>query len=222
VETHRAGIAIANKRHSPVFDAKEEAMASSDRTSTSGNTPTKTTSATPQQRPSDLARTTRQQSGAIARRDPFGSFFSGTSPFGSLFQRWNDEMDRFFDDLGLGRTSLTRGEPAGAWSPQIEVLQRGNDLVVRADLPGMNKDDVHVNIADDVLTIQGERRNEHEEEHEGWYRNERSYGSFYRTIPLPEGTIADSAKASFKNGVLEVTLQAPPREVNRGRKVEIE
>ncbi len=70
-------------------------------------------------------------------------------------------------------------------------------------------------------SIQGERRQEHEEEHEGWYRNERSCGTFYRAMPLPEGTIADSAKASFKDGVLEVALQAPPREVSRGRRLEI-
>jgi HSP20 family protein len=93
--------------------------------------------------------------------------------------------------------------------------------VVRADLPGLEKNDVKVDIADDVLTIQGERKQEHEEEHEGWYRSERSYGSFYRAVPLPEGTIADSAKANFKNGVLEVTLQAPPKEVSRGRRLEI-
>jgi HSP20 family protein len=78
-----------------------------------------------------------------------------------------------------------------------------------------------VDINDNVLTIQGERKQEHEEERDGWYRNERSFGSFHRAIPLPEGTIADSAKATFKDGVLEVVLQAPPREVSRGRRVEI-
>ena len=76
-------------------------------------------------------------------------------------------------------------------------------------------------IDEDMLTIQGERKQEHEEEREGWYRNERSYGSFFRAIPLPEGTIADSAKASFKDGVLEIVLQAPPQEVSRGRRLEI-
>jgi HSP20 family protein len=117
---------------------------------------------------------------------------------------------------------MTRAQPAAQWTPQIEVFHRGNDLVVRADLPGMNKEDVNVEIGDHSITIQGERREEHEEEKEGWYRSERSYGSFYRTIPLPEGTITDSAKATFKNGVLEIVLQAPPKEVSRGRKVNIE
>jgi len=169
----------------------------------------------PQRNPQDQSG--RQQS-AIARREPFGLW--GSSPFTSVFQRWNDEMDRLFEDFGLGPQGTSRRQ-AGVWSPQVELLQRGNELVVRADLPGLSKDDVKVEINDDTLTIQGERKQEQEEEREGWYRNERSYGSFYRAIPLPEGTIADSAKASFKNGVLEIVLQAPPREVSRGRRLQI-
>jgi HSP20 family protein len=157
-----------------------------------------------------------RQSGSLARRDPFGLW--GGSPFTSLFQRWNDEMDRLFSDFGVG-TGI--GRQRGLWSPQVEVVQRGNELVVRADLPGLSKDDVKVEINDDVLTIQGERKQEHDEEREGYRRSERSYGSFYRAIPLPEGTIADSAKATFKNGVLEVALQTPPEEVSRGRRLEV-
>jgi len=138
-----------------------------------------------------------------------------------VFQRWNDEMDRLFEDFGFGRNVFSGRQSVGAWAPQLEAFQRGNDLVVRADLPGLRKEDVQVEINDDVLTIQGERKQEHEEEREGVYRNERSYGSFYRAVPLPEGTIADSAKATFKDGVLEIVLQAPPREVSRGRRLEI-
>jgi HSP20 family protein len=144
------------------------------------------------------------------------------SPFGSLFDRWNDEMDRLFSDIGFASPSLARQTGSMAWAPQVEMFQRGNELVVRADLPGLNKDNVRVDINDNILTLEGERRQEHEEEREGWYRSERSYGSFHRAIPLPEGAIADSAKASFKNGVLEITLQAPPQEVKKGRQVRIE
>ena len=73
-----------------------------------------------------------------------------------------------------------------------------------------------------VLTIRGERREEHEEKKEGYYHSEREYGQFsYRSIPLPDGVITDSAQASFKNGVLEITMQAPPAEANRGRRLEI-
>ena len=153
--------------------------------------------------------------GGMARRDPSGLW--GPSPFSSIFQRWNDEMDRLFSDFGFGRA----GSGADIWSPQVEVFQRGNELVVRADLPGLSKEDVKVEINDDVLTLQGERKQEHEEEREGWYRNERRFGTFFRTIPLPEGTISDSAKATFKHGVLEIVLQAPPHEVSQGRRLEI-
>jgi HSP20 family protein len=93
--------------------------------------------------------------------------------------------------------------------------------LVRADLPGLRKEDVTVEISDDSLTIQGERRDEHEEEREGLFTSERTYGSFYRVVPLPEGAIPDSGKASFKNGVLEVTVEAPPREVSRGRRIDV-
>jgi HSP20 family protein len=81
------------------------------------------------------------------------------------------------------------------------------------------RDTVH--IAADVLTIEGERRSERDEEREGFYRSERSYGTFYRTVALPEGAIADSATASFTDGVLEIVVHAPLREVARGRKLEI-
>jgi HSP20 family protein len=88
-------------------------------------------------------------------------------------------------------------------------------------MPGLSKDDVSVDIADDQLTIRGERRYDHEEEREGVFRSERSYGSFCRVVPLPQGAIADSAKATFNSGVLEIVVQAPSFDVRRGRRVEI-
>ena len=103
------------------------------------------------------------------------------------------------------------------WSPQIETFEREGQLVVRADLPGLKKDDVNVEITDDAITISGERRNEDEERREGYYRSERSYGSFFRSIPLPEGVNAEDANATFNNGVLEITMQAV-KETNRGRR----
>ena len=107
------------------------------------------------------------------------------------------------------------------WAPAIDVFQRGNDLVVRADVPGLSKDDITVDIADDELTIRGERRYDHEEERDGVFRSERSYGSFCRVVPLPQGAIADSAKATFNSGVLEILVQAPSLDVRRGRRIEI-
>lgn len=144
------------------------------------------------------------------------------SPFG-LMRRFNDEMDRLFQDFGFGRESpeMLSGHEmrmfggSSGWSPQIEVFERGGELCVRADLPGMRKDDIEVDIADNALVIRGERKDEREEEEEGYYRSERSYGSFFRTIPLPEGVDAESAEASFQNGVLEITMPAPERAKRR-------
>ena len=106
------------------------------------------------------------------------------------------------------------------WAPEIEVTQQGNELVVRADLPGLKKDDVCIDVTDTDISISGERRQEEETQREGVYRSERSYGSFCRTIPLPEGAMADQAKATFKDGVLEIRMPAPPQ-ATRGRRLEI-
>lgn len=147
-----------------------------------------------------------------------------SSPF-QLLERFADEMDRVFDDFGLGRQGLAspffRTDRPTAWAPQLEVFQRQNELVIKADLPGMTKDDIKIDVRDDALTIQGERRREHEEEREGLYRSERSYGSFCRVVPLPEGAITEQAKASFRDGVLEITMPTPPEQVTRGRRLEI-
>jgi HSP20 family protein len=117
------------------------------------------------------------------------------------------------------RSSLRGGTET--WAPEVEVSQQNNELVVRADLPGLKKDDIHIDVTDNAITISGERRQEHETERGGIYRSERTYGSFYRVIPLPEGAITDQAKATFTNGVLEVRLPAPPEQVTRGRRLEI-
>jgi HSP20 family protein len=153
-----------------------------------------------------------------------------TNPF-ELMDRMAEEMDRSFDrmfrDFGMPRRSLAARSPfrsfdrESSWSPRVEVFQKGDRYIVRAELPGLKKDDVQVEITDDVLTIQGERREEHEEEREGYYHSEREYGQFHRAVSLPEGVIAESAQASFNNGVLEISMQAPPAEASRGRRLEI-
>src|SRR5690242_12323943 len=126
------------------------------------------------------------------------------SPF-QMLERFADEVDRMFDEFGLFGPVRSRGSAGTTtWMPRIDVTQRSNELVVHADLPGLTKDDVKVDVTEDAITIQGERHREHEEEHEGVFRRERSYGSFARTIPLPQGAIVDQAKATFKDGVLEI------------------
>ena len=153
---------------------------------------------------------------------------SSSSMWGSPFQlleRFADEMDRVFDDFGFGRqgfgSQFFRTDQPSMWAPQLEVFQRQNELVIKADLPGMSKEDIKIDVRDDAVTIQGERRREHQEEREGVFRSERSYGSFCRIVPLPEGAITEQAKATFKDGVLEVTMPTPPEQVTRGRRLEI-
>ena len=148
------------------------------------------------------------------------------SPFRTL-RRISEDMDRLFDrafgDFALGRSPAGLGALAsgGSWSPRIEAFQKDNQFIVRAELPGLKKEDVRVNASDSCVTIEGERRHEFEENRDGVFHTERSYGSFFREIPLPEGAIGDKAEATFKDGVLEVRLDAPPREVSRGRSIDI-
>jgi HSP20 family protein len=124
-----------------------------------------------------------------------------------------------------GSTSGQRGglQPwsEGLWSPQVDVFERGNNLVVRADLPGLDRDNIDVEVENDSLIIRGERRSENEDNQEGYYRSERSYGSFYRAIPLPDGVDANACNATFKDGVLEVTLPKPPESKSKGKRIEV-
>lgn len=152
------------------------------------------------------------------------------NPF-QLFRRMSDEMESFFDRAFGGGYVPSRDTSPGAslgpwtasasWAPRIEAFQRGDQFVVRAELPGLKREDVRVNVTDDSLIIEGERRDEFENTHGDVYHSERSYGSFYREVALPEGTLTDNAEASFKDGVLEVKLQAPPNEVRRGRAIDV-
>ncbi len=122
-------------------------------------------------------------------------------------RRMADDMDRLFENFGLGRAfglgapgSVWRGvaaEDQSAWLPEVETFRRGDKLVVRADLPGLKKDDVKAEIDNGMLTISGHRSSEREENRDEFYRSERSYGSFYRAIPLPEGVESDNCEATF-------------------------
>jgi HSP20 family protein len=143
------------------------------------------------------------------------------SPF-ALMRRITEDMDHYFAHLRMregGQDMAAAG--SGLFTPPVEVLERDGTLTVRADLPGLTKDDVRVEITEDTLTIEGERRSEHEERQGEVFRSERSYGMFRRQIPLPEGVNTDQAKANFKDGVLEVTMPAPQRQA-RGRQIEIQ
>ena len=115
-----------------------------------------------------------------------------------------------------------RQEDRVDWMPDVDVFQRGNDLIIRADVPGLSPEDLLVEIGEEAVTIEGSRESAHEEERDGVFMRERVAGRFCRVVPLPAGALGDDAKASFKNGVLEVIVPAPSPETRRGRRVEIQ
>jgi HSP20 family protein len=149
------------------------------------------------------------------------------SPFALLQRMLTDDIANIFDQQGSRAGSQMTGTGASTasdmvtWSPKVDVMQRGNELVVRADLPGVKPEDVCVEVTDDAIVMSGQRKEEHVEEGGNVYRVERTYGAFFREVPLPEGAIVDQAKASFKDGVLEVTVPAPSDQAARGRRLEI-
>ena len=159
-----------------------------------------------------------------------------TSPFG-LMRRMAEDMDRILEDFGFAgpgfatapllspgferqSAGVTPGR-SSAWTPTLETFRRGDNLVVRADLPGLRKEDVEVEIDDGVLTISGERSEEQVENRDDFYRSERRYGRFHRALALPEGVTGESCEAKFENGVLEVTLPMPRQAERQARKIAV-
>jgi HSP20 family protein len=157
----------------------------------------------------------RSGTGAVTRREsePAISRPLGGSaifrPFALL-----REMTDLMDQAVSGDLPIRGGERV--WAPAVEVRQRDGSIVVDADLPGIDPSGVKVEVDDDMLVIQGERKREEEREGQGWQRSERVYGAFYRAIPLPDGAKAEQAKAEFKNGVLEVVV--PVTEAHSSRR----
>ena len=151
---------------------------------------------------------------SLTRRSSIFGDYDDYSPF-SLFRRLSDEMDRAFSNAWGGRQS-------DLWSPPIEVRQKDGNMVVTAELPGIRREDVNVEVTDEGLCIEGERKHEHKEETEDYIRTERRYGKFYRCIPLPENAKADQARADFHDGVLEVTIPLPPEQRANRRRIEVQ
>ena len=133
------------------------------------------------------------------------------------------EMNRLFSsffDAPAPAGSGNGGAAGRRWIPPMDLVETQDEFVLKADLPGMNEGDVDVELENNVLTISGERKAEHEEQHEGYYRLERATGSFARSLSLPEGIDPEAVSASFENGVLTVRIpkpaQAKPRRVKIG------
>jgi HSP20 family protein len=147
----------------------------------------------------------QQNQRGISRRQeyyPSRDLFS-FSPF-SMMRRLSEEMDRAFaSSFGLSRGY---GGESSMWTPAVDVREHDNNLEIVAELPGMNKNDVKVQCTEEGIIIEGEKKREQESDEGGYHRTERSYGHFYRMIPLPQGADPDKAKAEFKDGVLQVRV----------------
>ncbi len=142
----------------------------------------------------------------IAKWDPFRDF--------SLLR---SEMDRLFDTM-LGRYPRERTE--GLWSPLVDVEETKDNIIARVELPGMKKDEIKVTLINNMLTVSGERKHASEEKGKTYYRIERAYGKFQRTVELPTEVVAEKAKATYKDGILELVI--PKSEKAKEKEIAIE
>jgi len=140
------------------------------------------------------------------------------SPFVELHQRMNDLFDDFFGGFDVG---VNRLESRFMTAPSIDVSETDDDVRVTADLPGMDEKDVQVILENDILTIKGEKKREHEEKKQSYHMVERSYGQFQREISLPAGMDREKIKATFKKGVLKVILPKTPESKSAQKRITV-
>ncbi len=131
------------------------------------------------------------------------------------------EMNRLFQAFFEGDNGEARH-----WAPAMDLMEAGDHLVLKADLPGLSEDDVRIEVRDNLLTVSGERKSGHEQKRNGYYRVERAFGRFSRSLTLPEGVDPDRIEASFDKGVLEVRIPKPeeqkPRRIAIGKDSAVE
>ncbi|MBI3621423.1 MAG: Hsp20/alpha crystallin family protein [Nitrospirae bacterium] len=132
----------------------------------------------------------------------------------------HDEMDRFFASLWPRTAEYEAGVGPAAWVPALDVHEEKDGYVIKAELPGVKREDVSLSLEDDVLTIKGERRDEKEEKREGFLRRERVYGTFQRALQLPQSVKGDAVNAEFKDGILKITL--PKADTAKTREIKID
>jgi HSP20 family protein len=142
-----------------------------------------------------------------------------------LIDEMQTDLSRFFGaPFGawpFGRPLRRLGQVPGAAAPRMDVFEKEGNLVVKAELPGIKKEDIDLSIEGGELVLQAERREEREIKDENWYRMERSYGSLYRRLPLPEGVETDHVNASLNEGVLEVTIPKSKEKVQQATKIKV-
>lgn len=141
------------------------------------------------------------------------------NPFSEL-ETLQKEMNRLFDFSLSRHPQLESSFLGGQWVPSLDVYDKKDAVVVKSDLPGMTKDEIDVSIENDILTIKGEKKREEDTKDENYIRSERFYGTFQRSIALPASVDASKAKASFKDGVLELVL--PKKEEAKPKQIKIE
>lgn len=141
-------------------------------------------------------------------------------PFYSLQRQMNNLFDDFFTGFDVAPRSLAAGG-LGAFSPSVDVKESDKDFTIRAELPGVEEKDIELTVTNDSVTIKGEKKEEKEDKGKNYYYMERSYGSFNRVIPLAAETDANKAEASFKNGVLNITVPKSAQAKEKGMKVPI-
>jgi HSP20 family protein len=145
-----------------------------------------------------------------ARREEYGPF--------SFFRQ---EMNKLFDNFLHGFDVEPFEKRFGAFSPSVDITETDKEIKVSAELPGMDEKDIDVSLTKDALTIKGEKKEEKEEKKKDYYRMERSYGSFFRTIPLPVEIETEKVKAQFKKGVLTVTLPKTAKAIKETKKISV-
>ena len=144
------------------------------------------------------------------------------SPFRGFYDM-QSEVDRLFNEMlgGLGRRRREEGQQLSQWAPAVDVLTKDADLVIRAELPGLKQEDVDITLQNGLLTISGEHKVEEEQERANYHVKERRYGSFRRSMTLPEGTDESKVHARFLDGVLEVRVEGAAIE-QAPKRIEIE
>jgi HSP20 family protein len=143
---------------------------------------------------------------------------SGLIPWRGEMDRLRNEMERLYDRI-FDLRPFRRFTEEGEWIPTVDVSETEKEIIVSAEIPGVEAKNIDVNIDGNVLTIKGERKREREEKEESFHRIERSYGSFYRALQLPSEVDGERIKATYKKGVLRITMPKTTRET--GKKIEI-
>jgi len=140
-------------------------------------------------------------------------------PMLNEFENLQNEINRLFN---FSYPKWLDGETSvfsGTWLPAIDVVDDKDNLMIKADLPGLKKEDLDISLQDDILTIKGEKKNENEKKEKNYYRVERSYGIFQRSLRLPSQVDSKKVNAKFKDGVLELTL--PKKEEAKSKQIDI-